>query len=65
MANPILDPNAPAFTRRYMNLADPRLGAKALYASDEFFALKASWNHAGTSPQRCLRINGRLSPRDT
>ena len=28
MANPILDPNAPAFTRRYMNLADPRLGAK-------------------------------------
>jgi allantoicase len=40
MANPILDPNAPAFTRRYMNLADPRLGAKALFASDEFFAPK-------------------------
>ncbi|KWI44603.1 allantoicase [Burkholderia ubonensis] len=40
MAAPILDPNAPAFTRRYMNLADPRLGAKALYASDEFFAPK-------------------------
>src|SRR5438067_2305820 len=40
MANPILDPNAPAFTRRYMNLADPRLGAKALHASDEFFAPK-------------------------
>ncbi|SMF99230.1 allantoicase [Burkholderia singularis] len=40
MAAPILDPNAPAFTRRYMNLADPRLGAKALFASDEFFAPK-------------------------
>lgn len=40
MANPILDPNAPAFTRRYMNLADPRLGAQALFASDEFFAPK-------------------------
>ena len=40
MATPILDPNAPAFTRRYMNLADPRLGAQALYASDEFFAPK-------------------------
>ena len=40
MANPVLDPNAPAFTRRYMNLADPRLGAQALFASDEFFAPK-------------------------
>ncbi|AQQ41471.1 MULTISPECIES: allantoicase [Burkholderia] len=40
MAAPILDPNAPAFTRRYMNLADPRLGAQALFASDEFFAPK-------------------------
>ncbi len=33
-----LDPNAPEFTRRYMNLADPRLGAQALSASDDFFA---------------------------
>jgi allantoicase len=40
MALPTLDPNAPAFTRRYMNLADPRLGAQALVASDEFFAPK-------------------------
>jgi allantoicase len=40
MASPVLDPNAPAFTRRFMNLADPRLGAKALFASDEFFAPK-------------------------
>ena len=32
------DPNAPAFTRRYTNLADPRLGAAALSCSDEFFA---------------------------
>lgn len=38
MAAPVLDPNAQAFTRRYMNLADPRLGAQALSASDEFFA---------------------------
>jgi allantoicase len=40
MAPPILDPNAPDFTRRYVNLADPRLGAQALEASDEFFAPK-------------------------
>lgn len=40
MALPILDPNAPEFTRRYVNLADPRLGAQALAASDEFFAPK-------------------------
>ena len=40
MAAPTLDPNAPEFTRRYVNLADPRLGALALEASDEFFAPK-------------------------
>ena len=40
MAIPILDPNAPDFTRRYVNLADPRLGAQALEASDDFFAPK-------------------------
>ena len=40
MALPILDPNAPEFTRRYVNLADPRLGAQALEASDDFFAPK-------------------------
>jgi allantoicase len=40
MAIPTLDPNAPDFTRRYVNLADPRLGAQALEASDEFFAPK-------------------------
>jgi len=38
MALPTLDPNAPDFTRRYVNLADPRLGAQALEASDDFFA---------------------------
>jgi allantoicase len=32
------DPDAPAFTRRYTNLADPRLGAEALSCSDDFFA---------------------------
>src|ERR1700710_2452475 len=40
MAAPTLDPNAPEYTRRYVNLADPRLGAQALEASDEFFAPK-------------------------
>lgn len=38
MALPLLDPNAPEFTRRYVNLADARLGAKALACSDDFFA---------------------------
>ena len=40
MAMPTLDPNAPDFTRRYPNLADPRLGAEATFATDEFFAPK-------------------------
>ncbi|KND61679.1 Allantoicase [Candidatus Burkholderia verschuerenii] len=40
MAIPTLDPNAPEFTRRYVNLADPRLGAQALETSDDFFAPK-------------------------
>ncbi|MCA8374986.1 allantoicase [Burkholderia multivorans] len=40
MALPLLDPDAPDFTRRYVNLADPRLGAQALEASDDFFAPK-------------------------
>ena len=40
MAIPTLDPHAPDFTRRCLNLADPRLGAKALAASDEFIAPK-------------------------
>ena len=38
MALPALDPNAPEFSRRYMNLADPRLGAQAIACSDDFFA---------------------------
>jgi allantoicase len=38
MAIPTLDPNAPDFTRRYVNLADPRLGAQAFETSDDFFA---------------------------
>lgn len=40
MALAPLDPNAPEFTRRYTNLANPRLGAVAVAASDEFFAPK-------------------------
>lgn len=34
------DPAAPDFIRRGVNLADPRLGAVAVSASDEFFAAK-------------------------
>ena len=35
-----LAPEAPDFTRRYLNLADPRFGAETLSASDEFFGAK-------------------------
>jgi allantoicase len=35
-----LDPNAPEFTKRYINLADERLGAEVLSATDDFFAPK-------------------------
>jgi len=38
MAIPAFDRNAPAFTRTGINLADPRLGAQAVLASDDFFA---------------------------
>jgi allantoicase len=38
MAQLDTDPAAPDFTQRYPNLADPRLGAGAVAASDEFFA---------------------------
>jgi allantoicase len=38
MALPALDPDAPDFTRRHVNLADARLGAVALDCSDDFFA---------------------------
>ena len=41
MAVPVVDPNAPEFARRYVNLADARLGAAALVASDDFFADKS------------------------
>lgn len=41
MAVVLLDPDAPDFTRRYTNLADPRLGAEAIVCSDEFFAPKS------------------------
>ena len=40
MALAPIDPDAPAFTRHHVNLADARLGAVALEASDEFFASK-------------------------
>lgn len=35
-----LDSNAPDFTRRYINLADERLGAEAIFSTDDFFAPK-------------------------
>ncbi len=38
MATPTLDPNAPDLTRRHTSLADPRLGARVVSCSDEFFA---------------------------
>lgn len=41
MAAPQLDANAPDFTHRHVNLADARLGAVALAASDDFFADKS------------------------
>ncbi|GAA5182572.1 allantoicase [Niveibacterium umoris] len=40
MAAVIFDPDAPDFTRRFTNLADPRLGAEAIACSDEFFAAR-------------------------
>jgi allantoicase len=40
MATITLDPSAPDFTRRCVNLANNRLGAEAVVASDEFFAAK-------------------------
>lgn len=41
MAVAPIDPTAPDFVRRYVNLADARLGAVALAASDDFFADKS------------------------
>lgn len=41
MAVSATDPNAPEFVRRYVNLADARLGAVALVTSDDFFADKS------------------------
>jgi allantoicase len=38
MALPTIDTGAPAFVRRGINLADPRLGAEAVQTSDDFFA---------------------------
>jgi len=40
MALPQIDNDAPEFVRRHVNLADARLGATALAASDDFFAAK-------------------------
>ena len=55
MAIAPLDPNAPDFTRRYMNLADPRLGAEAIACSDEFFGPMARM----LEPQAAVFIAGK------
>jgi allantoicase len=41
-------PDAPDFSRRWINLADPRLGAAVLSASDEFFAPRERLLQAGS-----------------
>ena len=41
MAIPAFDPNAPAFTRAGINVADLHLGAQAVIASDDLFAQMA------------------------
>jgi len=38
MSIPVIDPAAPMFTRKHINLADAELGAQAINCSDEFFA---------------------------
>jgi allantoicase len=38
MSIPVIDPNAPPFTKKYINLANAQLGAKGINCSDEFFA---------------------------
>ena len=38
MSIPTIDPLAPLFTKKYVNLANANLGAKAISCSDEFFA---------------------------
>jgi allantoicase len=52
---PTVDPNAPELTRRSVNLADSRLGAIAVVASDEFFAPKERM----LSPEPPIFIPGR------
>ena len=53
MTPPPLD--APDFTRRYLNLADPRLGAEAVSASDDFFAPKERM--LNPEPATLFRVN--------
>lgn len=55
MAIALQDPNAPDFTRRYMNLADPRLGAQSIACSDEFFGPMARM----LEPQPAVFIPGK------
>lgn len=55
MAVAAADPNAPEFVRRYVNLADARLGAEALAASDDFFADKSRM----LNPEPALFVPGK------
>jgi len=51
--------DAPDFTRRYLNLADPRIGAEAVSASDDFFAPKERM----LNPEPAMRLFCRV-PQD-
>ena len=55
MALPTIDAEAPDFVRRYVNLADARLGAQALACSDDFFAAMARM----LNPEPALFIPGK------
>jgi allantoicase len=61
MALPTLDPNAPAFTRRFPNLADPRLGAAALACTDDFFAVM----HRMLNPEPAVFVPGKYDENGT
>jgi allantoicase len=51
----LIDPDVPDFVRKWLNLADARRGARALLASDEFFAPKERM----LSPEPPLFIPGK------
>ena len=46
----------PAFAHNAINLASPRLGAKVLYATDDFFADKARMIQDGAGTVRSRQV---------